>query len=115
MESAVIERHVVLTERAAARIRKLRDQEGNAALMLRLSVSGGGCAGFSYGFALETERAQDDLLFQQHGVSLVIDQTSLDLLDGAVVDYVEDLMGSAFSVRNPNAVSTCGCGTSFSV
>ena len=112
---AVTEREVILTANAAKRIKALRSQQGDDALMLRLSVSGGGCSGFSYGFALEKEKAEDDHVFSAHDVSLVVDDTSLDLLAGCTVDYVEDLVGSAFTVKNPNASSTCGCGSSFSV
>ena len=111
----IAERQVTLTESAAKRIQALKQGEGNMALMLRLAVSGGGCSGFSYGFSLDDKRNDDDRLFEAHGVALVIDETSLDLLTGSTVDYVEDLVGSAFAVKNPNASSTCGCGTSFAV
>ena len=110
-----IERQVHLSESAARRIQELKASEGNPALMLRLAVSGGGCSGFSYGFSLDDKRNQDDRLFEEHGVTLVVDETSLDLLAGSTVDYVEELVGSAFSVKNPNASSTCGCGSSFAV
>jgi iron-sulfur cluster insertion protein len=115
MDTLIAERQVTLTENAARRVAKLKTQQGNDALMLRLAISGGGCSGFSYGFSLDGQRNDDDAAFQAHGVTLVIDQTSLDLLDGSVIDYVEDLVGAAFVVRNPNASSTCGCGSSFSV
>lgn len=115
MEATVLERQVTLTENAARRVKKLRDAEGNPSLMLRLSVSGGGCSGFSYGFSLDDKLADDDHRFAYHDVTLVIDDTSLDLLAGSTVDFVEDLIGSAFTVKNPNATSTCGCGSSFSV
>ncbi|OIQ87199.1 iron-sulfur cluster insertion protein ErpA [mine drainage metagenome] len=118
METAaaeVLPRTVALTENAARRVAKLKQMEGNEALMLRLSVSGGGCSGFSYGFALDDKQGDDDHLFEAHGVTLVVDDTSLDLLAGATVDFVEDLVGSAFAIKNPNATSTCGCGSSFSV
>jgi len=111
----IAERQVSLTESAAKRIQVLKQSEGNMAMMLRLSVSGGGCSGFSYGFSLDDKRNEDDRLFEAHGVTLVIDETSLDLLTGSVVDYVEELVGSSFQVKNPNASSTCGCGTSFAV
>lgn len=83
--------------------------------MLRLSVDGGGCSGFQYRFDFSNEATSDDAVFTTLDVSLVIDQTSLDLLDGSEVDYVTTLAGSAFAVKNPNAASTCGCGTSFSI
>ena len=113
--TAVTDRIVLMTENAARRVNKLKQMEGNEALNLRLSVSGGGCSGFSYGFALDDVVNEDDVAFPYHGVTLVIDQTSLDLLAGSTVDYVEDLVGSAFTVKNPNATSTCGCGSSFSL
>ncbi|PKU23673.1 iron-sulfur cluster insertion protein ErpA [Telmatospirillum siberiense] len=115
MEATVLERQVLLTENAARRVKKLRELEGNPELMLRLSVSGGGCSGFSYGFSLDDKTTEDDQKFDYHGVTLVIDTVSLDLLAGSTIDFVEDLVGSAFTVKNPNATSTCGCGSSFSV
>jgi len=104
-----------VTESAARRVRTLIDAEGDPTLMLRVAVSGGGCSGFQYGFDLDTAVADDDRVLERHGVKVVIDEASLDLLAGSEVDYVEDLMGAAFVVRNPNATSTCGCGTSFSM
>ena len=115
MEALVAEHFVTLTESAAMRVDTLRQMEGNAKLMLRLSVAGGGCSGFSYGFTLDDQVTAEDRTFEQHGVSVVVDETSLELLSGATIDFVEDLMGSSFTVSNPNASSTCGCGTSFSV
>lgn len=114
-EAAVANRSVGMTENAARRVQKLIAGEGNPDLMLRLQVSGGGCSGFQYGITLDSEVTEDDRLFEQHGVKLVIDDTSLDLLNGAVVDYVEELVGASFKITNPNANSTCGCGSSFSV
>ena len=109
------DRQVGLTESAAKRIAWLIAQEGDASLMLRLSVSGGGCSGFQYGFSFDNARQTDDHLFERDGVKMVVDETSLDLLAGAEVDYVEDLVGSSFQVKNPNATSSCGCGSSFAV
>ncbi|MES1151546.1 MAG: iron-sulfur cluster insertion protein ErpA [Dongia sp.] len=108
-------RRVGLTESAAKRIAWLIAQEGDAGLMLRLSVSGGGCSGFQYGFSFDNARQADDHLFERDGVKMIVDDTSLDLLSGAEVDYVEDLVGSSFQVKNPNASSSCGCGSSFAV
>jgi iron-sulfur cluster insertion protein len=108
-------RKVGLTESAAKRIGELIALEGDASLMLRLSVSGGGCSGFQYGFTFDNATQPDDHLFERNGVKMVIDDTSLDLLAGAEVDFVEDLVGSSFQVKNPNAASSCGCGSSFSV
>jgi iron-sulfur cluster insertion protein len=108
-------KHVTLTEAAARRIAQLATAEGNPGLMLRLAVSGGGCSGFQYGFSFDDTRREDDAEFQRDGVKLLVDATSLDLLAGAEIDFVEDLVGASFQVRNPNATSSCGCGTSFSV
>ncbi|MEK7245013.1 MAG: iron-sulfur cluster assembly accessory protein, partial [Pseudomonadota bacterium] len=79
------------------------------------TVSGGGCSGFQYGFKLDSERAAEDRVFEQGGVKVIVDETSLDLLNGSTLDFVEDLVGSYFKMTTPQAVSTCGCGTSFSV
>ena len=108
-------KEVSLSAAAARRIAALIAAEGNPALMLRLAVSGGGCSGFQYGFSFDDALNEDDRLFERDGVKLVVDETSLDLLVGAEVDFVEDLVGSSFQVRNPNASSSCGCGSSFSV
>jgi len=108
-------REVSLTAAAARRIGVLVAAEGNPALMLRLAVSGGGCSGFQYGFSFDDTRNEDDLVFERDGVKLLVDQTSIDLLGGAEIDFVEDLVGSSFQVRNPNASSSCGCGSSFSI
>jgi iron-sulfur cluster insertion protein len=104
-----------ISERAVKRIAALVAQEHNDALMLRITVSGGGCSGFQYGFSLDDQRNDDDRLFERDGVGIVVDDVSLDLLKGSEVDFVEDLIGSYFAIKNPNASSTCGCGSSFSV
>ena len=108
-------RIVTLTESAAKRIAFLKTQEGDETLMLRIAVSGGGCSGFQYGFSFDSEQQEDDHLFERGGVRLVVDDVSLDLLAGSEIDFVEDLMGAAFQIRNPNASSSCGCGSSFAV
>lgn len=113
MDQTTEARQVGLTENAARRIALLKKQEGNESLMLRISVSSGGCSGFSYHFDLETKTEDGDLLFRHHGETLVIDDASLDLLAGSELDYVENLVGSMFVMKNPNATATCGCGTSF--
>src|SRR3546814_10899088 len=100
-----------LTPAAAARVAKIAARQ-SAPAILRLSVEGGGCAGFSYKFGLATAPEADDLVTETDGVKLVIDPTSLDLLDGSEVDFSESLGGAAFQVRNPNAASGCGCGRS---
>jgi iron-sulfur cluster insertion protein len=104
-----------ITEACAARVRTLIEGEGDPDLMLRVIVDGGGCSGFQYRFDLDKAVGEDDRVFADHGVRVVIDEASLDLLEGSVIDYVEDLMAAAFTIRNPNATATCGCGTSFSV
>ncbi|MCR6632041.1 MAG: iron-sulfur cluster insertion protein ErpA [Magnetospirillum sp.] len=106
---------VAITPSAAQRVQTLMKMEGKPDLMLRISVSGGGCSGFQYGITLDDQVNEDDVVGEQHGVKVVVDQTSLDLLSGTVVDFVEDLMGASFQFSNPNATSTCGCGSSFSV
>jgi len=106
---------VILTESAAQRVQVLISMEGKPNLMLRLGVSGGGCSGFQYNIELDDKTNDDDVVSEQHGVKLVVDQTSLDILDGTEVDFVEDLMGASFQFKNPQATSTCGCGSSFSV
>ncbi len=108
-------RHVVLTASAARRVAALRRAEGDDALMLRVSVSGGGCSGFQYGFSFDHDIQSDDHRFERDGVVLLVDDVSLDLLNGAEIDFVEELIGASFQVRNPNASSSCGCGTSFSI
>lgn len=108
-------RAMTLSDSAARRITKLAALEGNPDQMLRLTVSGGGCSGFQYGFSFDTVTNEDDHVFTKGEAKLVVDDVSLDLLAGAELDFVEDLMGSYFKVANPNAASSCGCGTSFSV
>jgi iron-sulfur cluster assembly accessory protein len=105
--------NLILTPSAAKRVAFIADKQGRAAV-LRLAVDGGGCAGFSYRFALG-EVEDGDTVTETDGVTLVVDSVSLDLVDGSQVDYVEDLGGAAFKVTNPNAASGCGCGSSFSV
>ncbi|HET6622132.1 MAG TPA: iron-sulfur cluster insertion protein ErpA [Dongiaceae bacterium] len=109
------DRRVSLSESAVKRIASLISAEGDAGLMLRLSVSGGGCSGFQYGFTFDNAIQVDDRVFERDGVKVVVDDTSLDLLSGAEIDFVEDLVGASFQVRNPNAKSSCGCGSSFSI
>ena len=104
---------LTLSPSAAKRVAFIADKQGKAAV-LRLAVDGGGCAGFSYRFALG-EVEDGDTVTETDGVTLVVDSVSLDLVDGSQVDYVEDLGGAAFKVTNPNAASGCGCGSSFSV
>ena len=105
---------ISLSPAAAARVAKIAERQ-RAAPILRLSVEGGGCAGFQYKFGLAESAAPDDTMVETDGVRLVVDEVSLDLIRGSMVDFVESLGGAAFQVTNPNAASGCGCGTSFSI
>lgn len=100
---------------AAKKVASLISEEGNSALKLRVYISGGGCSGFQYGFEFDESQSEDDLALQRDGVTLLVDPLSLQYLMGAEVDYRESLQGSQFVIRNPNAKTTCGCGSSFSV
>lgn len=106
---------LTLTDRAATKVSELREEEGNAALKLRVYITGGGCSGFSYGFTFDEETKEDDTIVENGGVTLLIDAMSVQYLSGSEVDYDSGLMGSRFVVTNPNATSTCGCGSSFSI
>ena len=103
-----------LSASAAQRIQNMLSGEPDGSFF-RVAVNGGGCSGFQYEFSIDTARQDDDLSFVSHDVEVVIDEMSLELVDNAEQDYVQDLMGSYFSVSNPNATASCGCGTSFSV
>lgn len=105
---------LVFTDSAADKVRDLIEEEGNPELKLRVFVSGGGCSGFQYGFTFDEEVNEDDTSFEKNGVTLLIDSMSYQYLLGAEIDYTEGLEGSQFVIRNPNATSTCGCGSSFS-
>ncbi|MFT5082957.1 MAG: iron-sulfur cluster insertion protein [Lentisphaeria bacterium] len=104
-----------VTEKALAKVRDLIDEEGNEDLKLRVFVTGGGCSGFQYGFAFDEAFAEDDAQINKGGVTVVVDAMSYPYLVGAQLDYEEGLQGSRFKVENPNASSTCGCGSSFSI
>ena len=106
---------LAITENAARRIGQIIDQKKNERLMLRVTIHGGGCSGFQYEFGLDEAAGTEDLVFEQHGVKVVVDEVSLDLIAGSEIDFVEELIGSAFAVRNPNATSSCGCGISFAI
>ena len=111
----IAERQIVVTESAARRIAALKEQEQAEGARLRIAVSGGGCSGFQYGLSFDEQTSPDDVVFEHGGVTVVVDDVSLDLLNGAEVDFVEDLMGASFQIKNPNAASSCGCGNSFSI
>lgn len=106
---------LTFTDSAANKVRTLIEEEQNDNLKLRVFITGGGCAGFSYGFTFDEDIAEDDTVVENSGVTLVVDPMSFQYLAGAEVDYKEGLQGSQFSVRNPNATTTCGCGSSFSI
>ena len=111
---ASIEQDMILTPNAAKRVAAIAGKQGKAAI-LRLAVEGGGCSGFQYRFGLADSIEDDDIAVHESGVTLVVDEVSLDLVRGSAVDFVESLGGSAFQVTNPNAASGCGCGSSFSI
>jgi iron-sulfur cluster assembly accessory protein len=106
--------HVTVTERAAYKIGEILRREP-AGTMLRVSVAGGGCSGFQYKFDTERSRADDDLAIERSGATVLIDPVSLNYMAGAEIDFVDDLIGSAFKVNNPQATASCGCGTSFAL
>lgn len=106
---------VSLSANAAKRVKKLIEMQGKEDLKLRLTVSGGGCSGFQYGFDFATQAAGDDIVVERDGVTLLVDSMSLLYVMGSEVDYVEDLVGASFQVKNPNASSSCGCGSSFAI
>jgi iron-sulfur cluster insertion protein len=114
--NAVAERPapLVFTDSAADKVRQLIEEEGNAALKLRVFVQGGGCSGFQYGFTFDEETGEDDTVMEKNGVSLLIDAMSYQYLVGAEIDYKDGLEGAQFVIKNPNATTTCGCGSSFS-
>ena len=106
---------LVFTDSAANKVKQLIEEEGNQTLKLRVFVTGGGCSGFQYGFTFDEERAEDDFAVDREGVTLLVDPLSLQYLMGAEIDYTESLTGAQFVIRNPNAKTTCGCGSSFSM
>jgi len=112
---AAFEAPLVFTDAAASKVKSMINEEGNPALKLRIYVSGGGCSGFEYGFAFDETINDDDMRVEKGGVTLLVDAVSFQYLGGAEIDYEEGLEGSRFKIRNPNATSTCGCGSSFSV
>ncbi|EMP54229.1 iron-sulfur cluster insertion protein ErpA [Marinobacter koreensis] len=103
------------SDSAVAKVRELIEEEGNPDLKLRVFVTGGGCSGFQYGFSFDEAQEEDDTAIERDGVTLLVDSMSYQYLVGATIDYQEGLQGSQFVVQNPNATSTCGCGSSFSI
>lgn len=106
---------LIFTNNAAKKVKALLNQEQNPNLNLRVYITGGGCAGFSYGFNFDEKIQEDDTQVENDGVKLLIDAMSIQYLEGSEIDYVEGLEGSRFVVNNPNATTTCGCGSSFSI
>lgn len=106
---------MIFTDQAADKVKELRAEEENPNLKLRVYITGGGCSGFSYGFSFDEDVRDDDTVVENQGVELIIDAMSVQYLAGSAVDYENSLMGSRFVVQNPNATSTCGCGSSFAI
>jgi len=114
MNAIATENPLMFTDAAASKVRELMSEEGNVALMLRVFISGGGCSGFQYGFTFEEALGDGDTIVENQGVKLLVDPMSFQYLTGAEIDYSEGLDGARFVIRNPNAATTCGCGSSFS-
>ena len=112
---AVVDSPLEFTSAAAAKVAELIKDEGNPDLMLRVYIQGGGCSGFQYGFTFDEEIQDGDTSIENRGVTLLVDPMSVQYLTGAEIDFREDLSGAQFIIRNPNATTTCGCGSSFSV
>jgi len=112
--NTIAEPPISVTDSAARRIAQVLSKEPVGS-MLRLAVNGGGCSGFSYAFDIDANKSDDDLVIERDGAVVLVDQASLEFLRGAKIDFVNDLIGQSFKVINPNATSSCGCGTSFSV
>ncbi len=115
-DAIVTENPIHLTDSAARRIAQLIEAEENkSAMMFRVAISGGGCNGFQTGFSLDDQTGEDDMVFEDKGIRVVVDTTSADLIRGSEIDFVSELIGSYFAINNPNASSTCGCGSSFAL
>lgn len=110
-----LEQEVIFSDAAANKVRALLDDEDDSSQKLRVFVTGGGCSGFQYGFKFDNDTAEDDTVVVKNGVTLLVDSMSLQYLQGAEIDYRENVEGAQFVIRNPNASTTCGCGNSFSV
>jgi len=106
---------LTITESAANKIKEVCAEEGNPELKLRMFVQGGGCSGFQYGFTLDEMQEEDDFIIENYGIKVLVDSMSAQYMGGAIVDYIEDISGSQFTIKNPNVQSTCGCGSSFSM
>src|SRR5437016_12985843 len=115
MSDVTSERRITISDSAARRITALQGQEAAGGAFLRIAVAGGGCSRFQYGLSFDEETSPDDVVCEHGGIRVVVDDVSLELLNGSEVDFVEDLMGASFQIKNPNAASSCGCGNSFSI
>ncbi|MGO4888941.1 HesB/IscA family protein [Anaerobacillus sp. MEB173] len=104
---------LTITESAADRIKEMMKEEEQQNLFLRIGVKGGGCSGLSYGMGFDAEKKDDDLTFEQHGIPVVVDKESEGVLRGVIIDFKQNMMGGGFSIDNPNAIASCGCGSSF--
>ena len=113
VSTAIPEPALKISDAALTRVRELIAEEGKPTLKLRIFIEGGGCSGFQYGFSFDEQRADDDFVLGHDGVELLVDPLSMQYLEGAEVDYVEELSGAQFVIHNPNAKTTCGCGSSF--
>lgn len=106
---------VGVTASAAKRVAEIIASDGEPGTMLRIAVTGGGCSGFQYNFTLDKERHDDDIAIQRDGITVLVDSTSVEYMRGAELDYIEDMIGASFQIKNPNATAKCGCGSSFAV
>jgi iron-sulfur cluster insertion protein len=113
MNHAIQEPGLKISDAALTRVHELIREEGNPGLKLRVFIEGGGCSGFQYGFSFDEQRADDDFVLDRDGIELLVDPLSMQYLEGAEVDYIEELSGAQFVIHNPNAKTTCGCGSSF--
>jgi len=114
-QNALPPQALVFSEHAAHKVKDLSARQENPGSMLRVYIQGGGCSGFQYGFALESAKNEDDMVVETDGVKLLVDPMSFQYLMGAEIDYLEDLQGARFVINNPNATTTCGCGSSFGI
>jgi iron-sulfur cluster insertion protein len=115
MSETIAPAPIVFSDDAATKVQSLIQEEGNPELKLRIFITGGGCSGFQYGFSFDETTGEDDIVVEKNGVNVLIDPLSLQYLMGAEVDYQEGLDGARFVIKNPNATTTCGCGSSFSM
>jgi iron-sulfur cluster assembly protein len=105
--------NLTITEAAASHIFNMMKEEGNESMLLRVGVQGGGCSGLSYGMGFEQEQSDSDLLLEQHNLKIVVNKEDAPILDGVKIDYKQNMMGGGFTIDNPNAIASCGCGSSF--